>query len=75
MIVYTAFAGIDNYLMTAAFEQSEDSRIDCLGRTDDNFRAPVSFEDADELLAAQGYTRVGSWHEDALGEFSAPVTR
>ena len=75
MIAYTAFVGIDNYLLTAAFEQFEDSRIDCLGWTDDTFPAPAGFESADELLSAQGYRRVGPWHEDAPGEFSAPVTR
>ena len=75
MHVYTAFASIDNYLRTAVFEQFEDSRIECLGWTDDNFPTPESIEDADELLAAQGYTRAGDWFEDEPGEFSAPVTR
>ena len=74
MPMYTAFASINSYLMTAVFEQDDDW-TECLGWTDDDFPAPASFEDADDLLAAQGYRRVGSWSEDARGEFSAPVTR
>ena len=75
MIVYTAYASIDNYLLTAAFEQFEDSRIDCLGWTDDTFPAPARFEAFDELLAARDYKRVGPWSEDIRNEFSAPVAR
>ena len=74
MRVHTAYASIDNYLLTAAFDQSGD-QIECLGWTDDDFPAPVSFEDADELLAYQGFRREASWSEDARGEFSAPVSR
>ena len=74
MHVYTAYASIDNYLLTAAFDQSGD-QIECLGWTDDDFPAPESFEDADELLAFQGFRREAPWFEDAPGEFSAPVTR
>ena len=75
MHVYTAYASIYNYLLTAAFEQFEDSRIECLGWMDNDFQEPVSLEDADEQLAAQGFRRAASWSEDAPGEFSAPVTR
>ena len=74
MHMYTAYASIDNYLLTAAFDQSGD-QIECLGWTDDDFPAPESFEDADELLAFQGFRREAPWFEDAPGEFSAPVTR
>ena len=74
MRVHTAYASIDNYLMIAEFDSDSD-RIECLGWTDDDFPAPVSFDDADELLAYQGFRREASWSEDAPGEFSAPVTR
>ena len=75
MLVYTAFASVNDYLLVAEFDQSEDNRIECLGWTDDDFPTPESFEAFDELLAAQGYKRLGPWSEDARGEFSAPVTR
>ena len=76
MHVYTAYASIDNYLLTAVFDSVCDSdMIECIGWTDDDFQAPASFEDADELLAAQGFRREAPWFEDAPGEFSAPVTR
>ena len=74
MHVYTAYASIDNYLLTAVFDSDSD-QIECLGWTDDEFPAPVSFEDADELLAYQGFRREAPWFEDAPGEFSAPVSR
>ena len=72
MHMYTAYASIDNYLLTAVFDSD---MIKCFGWTDDDFPPPTSFEDADELLAAQGFRREASWFEDAPGEFSAPVTR
>ena len=75
MDVYTAFASVNNYLMIAEFEQFEDNRIECLGWTKDNFPTPESFEAFDELLAAQGYKRLGPWSEDISNEFSVPVAR
>ena len=72
MHMYTAYASIDNYLLTAVFDSD---MIKCFGWTDDDFPPPASFEDADELLAAQGFRREAPWFEDAPGEFSAPVTR
>ena len=75
MIVYTAFASVNGYLLVAAFDQCEDDRIECLGWTKDNFPTPESFEAFDELLAARDYERVGPWSEDIRNEFSAPVVR
>ena len=74
MDVYTAFASVNNYLLVAAFDRSED-HIKCIGWTSDNFPTPESFEAFDELLAAQGYKRLGPWSEDISNEFSVPVAR
>ena len=74
MTTYQAYVCINNYLLVAAFDRSED-HIKCIGWTADNFPTPESFEEVEELLATQGYTRTGEWREGARGEFSAPVSR